>query len=96
MPNRQKSYPRNSSLRPLGLSDVKDPTCLDNRFIDGGKVVSPTNQTHLPIARGLRHELSSPAPTLGSWVGIPLRHGCLCMFCVRIISELKLLIKSLI
>jgi hypothetical protein len=35
--------------------------------------------------RGLRHELSSPAPTLGSWVRIPLRHGCLCVFCVRII-----------
>jgi hypothetical protein len=33
--------------------------------------------------RGLRHELSSPAPTLGSWVRIPLRHGCLCVFCVR-------------
>jgi hypothetical protein len=44
--------------------------------------------------RGLRHELSSPAPKLGSWVGIPLRHGCLCVFCVRIISELKLLIKK--
>jgi hypothetical protein len=46
--------------------------------------------------RGLRHELSSPDPTMGSWVRIPLRHGCLCVFCVRIISELKLLIKSLI
>jgi hypothetical protein len=33
--------------------------------------------------RGLRHELSSPAPTLRSWVRIPLRHGCLCVFCVR-------------
>jgi hypothetical protein len=40
--------------------------------------------------RGLRHELFSPAPTLGSWVRIPHRHGCLCVFCVRIISELKL------
>jgi hypothetical protein len=36
-----------------------------------------------------------PAPTLGSWVRIPLAHGCLCVFCVRIISELKLLIKKL-
>jgi hypothetical protein len=34
--------------------------------------------------RGLRHELSSPAPTLRSWVRIPLRHGCLCVFCVRL------------
>jgi hypothetical protein len=33
--------------------------------------------------RGLRHELSSPAPTLRSWVRIPLRHGRLCVFCVR-------------
>jgi hypothetical protein len=33
--------------------------------------------------RGLRHELSSPAPTLRSWIRIPLRHGCLCVFCVR-------------
>jgi hypothetical protein len=32
---------------------------------------------------GLRHELSSPAPTLRSCVRIPLRHGCLCVFCVR-------------
>jgi hypothetical protein len=29
---------------------------------------------------GLRHELLSPAPTLRSWVRIPLRHGCLCVF----------------
>jgi hypothetical protein len=27
--------------------------------------------------------LSSSAPTLRSWVRIPLRHGCLCVFCVR-------------
>jgi hypothetical protein len=33
--------------------------------------------------RGQRHELSSPAPTLRSWVRIPIRHGCLCVFCVR-------------
>jgi hypothetical protein len=33
---------------------------------------------------GLRHELSSPAPRLRSWVRIPLRHGCLCVFCVRL------------
>jgi hypothetical protein len=30
--------------------------------------------------RGLRHEMSSPARTLGSWVWIPLRHGCLSAF----------------
>jgi hypothetical protein len=32
---------------------------------------------------GLGHELFSPAPTLRSWVRIPLRHGCLCVLCVR-------------
>jgi hypothetical protein len=32
---------------------------------------------------GLRHELFSPAPTLRSWVRSPLRHECLCVFCVR-------------
>jgi hypothetical protein len=32
---------------------------------------------------GLGHELFSPAPTLRSWVRISLRHGCLCVFCVR-------------
>jgi hypothetical protein len=32
---------------------------------------------------GLRHELFSPAPTVRSWVRIPLRHGCLCVFCMR-------------
>jgi hypothetical protein len=36
---------------------------------------------HLSVSRsqwpsGLRHELSSAAPTLRSWVRIPLRHGC--------------------
>jgi hypothetical protein len=39
--------------------------------------------------RGLRHELSSPAPTLRSWDRIPLRHGCLCVrfFCFYIVSS---------
>jgi hypothetical protein len=32
---------------------------------------------------GLGHELFSPASTLRSWVRIPHRHGCLCVFCVR-------------
>jgi hypothetical protein len=32
---------------------------------------------------GLGHELFSPATTLRSWVRIQLRHGCLCVFCVR-------------
>jgi hypothetical protein len=31
---------------------------------------------------------------VGSWVRIPLRHGCLCSVCVLYISELKLLIKK--
>jgi hypothetical protein len=33
--------------------------------------------------RGLGYELSSPSPTLRSWVRIPLRHGFLCVFCAR-------------
>jgi hypothetical protein len=35
------------------------------------------------LPSGLGHELFSPAPTLRSWVRIPLRHGCLFVFCVR-------------
>jgi hypothetical protein len=32
--------------------------------------------------RGLRHELSPFAWTLGPWVRIPLKARCLCLFCV--------------
>jgi hypothetical protein len=32
--------------RSIGLWDVKDPTLLDNRLTDGGKVVSPTHRPH--------------------------------------------------
>jgi hypothetical protein len=39
----------------------------------------PPSRSQWP--RGLRHELFSPAPTLRSWVRIPLRHGCLCVLC---------------
>jgi hypothetical protein len=39
----KQSYPRNRSWRPIGLRDVKDPTLLDNRITDCGKVVSPTD-----------------------------------------------------
>jgi hypothetical protein len=37
--------------------------------------------------RGLRYELFSPVQTLGSWVRIPQRHGCLCLrlFCVYVV-----------
>jgi hypothetical protein len=35
--------------------------------------------------RGLFHELSSPAQTLGSWVRIPLEVGCLRLFCVCVV-----------
>jgi hypothetical protein len=38
---------------------------------------------------GLRHELFSPAPTLRSWVRIPLRHGCLCSVCVFSLSTVS-------
>jgi hypothetical protein len=80
--------------RPPLVSEVSANFLADR----GCHMVSVTNpygrRSQWP--RGLRHELSSPAPTLRSWVRIPVRHGCLCVFCVRIISELKLLIKSLI
>jgi hypothetical protein len=56
---------------------------------DGSKM--PMKHTQWP--RGLRHELSSPAPTLGSWGRIPLRHGCLCVFCVCANFELNLLVN---
>jgi hypothetical protein len=36
--------------------------------------------------RGLRHEPSSPARTLGSCVRIPLDHGCLCAFILYLCS----------
>jgi hypothetical protein len=35
------------------------------------------------VTAALRHDLFSIAPTLRSWVRIPLRHGCLCVFYVR-------------
>jgi hypothetical protein len=38
---------------------------------------------HTSLHYNTRHELFSPAPTLRSWVRIPLRHGCLCVFCMR-------------
>jgi hypothetical protein len=37
--------------------------------------------------RGLRHEMSSPAPTLGSWVRIPLRAWMFaCLYSVFVLS----------
>jgi hypothetical protein len=47
------------------------------------------------VTKGREFSLSSPAPTLRLWVRFPLRHGCLCMFCMRFIeSELNLLVKK--
>jgi hypothetical protein len=61
---------------------LRIPDCLGNGLLDGGKVVSLTYRPR-------------SAPTLRSWVRIPLRHGCLCVFCVHYIeSELKLLVKA--
>jgi hypothetical protein len=39
--------------RPLGLREVEAPTFSDIRFIDGGKVVSPTRRPLLPPERFL-------------------------------------------
>jgi hypothetical protein len=40
------SYPRNMPWSPIGLWDVKDPSLLDNRLTDGGKIVRPTHPPH--------------------------------------------------
>jgi hypothetical protein len=45
--------------------------------------VSTTHFSRSQWPSGIGHELFSPAPTLRSWVRIPLRHGCLCVFCER-------------
>jgi hypothetical protein len=46
-----KSYPCNRLWRAIGLRDVEALTLLDNRLIDGGKVVSLTPAT--PLGRFL-------------------------------------------
>jgi hypothetical protein len=45
-----KSHPRK---RPGGLSDVEDPTVLDNRLTDGGEVVlySPETLSFFNVSR---------------------------------------------
>jgi hypothetical protein len=42
---------------------------------------------HSGRPRSLRHELFSPARTLGSWVRIPLKAWtiCVCLFSVRVV-----------
>jgi hypothetical protein len=41
----------------------------------------------ITVARGLRHELSSPAQTLGSWVRIPLKAWMsVCLYSVFVLS----------
>jgi hypothetical protein len=67
--NRNSQYLISSSLLLV--------TCLTSNY-SSQQPISRSQWT-----RGLRHELPSPAPTLRSWVRIPLRHGCLCVFCVR-------------
>jgi hypothetical protein len=98
LPNGKPPCPE-SAIELYRPSDLRLSTKLVPTFANRGchlfSVTNP-NGRRSQWPRGLRHELSSPAPALRSWVRIPLRHGCLCVFCVRIISELKLLIKSLI
>jgi hypothetical protein len=48
-----------------------------------------TTHSRLHWSCDLRHELSSLARTLGSWVRIQLkRHGCLCLFILCVVSGL--------
>jgi hypothetical protein len=55
--------------------------------------ISVASRSQWPL--GLRHELSSPAATLGSWVRIPLRHGCLCVCSVCVCVKLLIYKKKL-
>jgi hypothetical protein len=41
-----KSYPRNRPWSPIGFEMIRIPHCLDNRLIDGGEDVSPTQRQH--------------------------------------------------
>jgi hypothetical protein len=50
--------------------------------LQGNKNYTKFARSRSQWSSGLRHELFSPAPTLRSWVRIPLRHGYLCVFCV--------------
>jgi hypothetical protein len=66
------------------------PTGLKNTFYCFYFWDSPNLEGQIPVFICHRqpiavagHELFSPAPTLRSWVRIPLRHGCLCVICVR-------------
>jgi hypothetical protein len=65
-----------------GCEMLRIPHFLDNRLKNGIEVVLYYPETFSDIhfcysrsqwSHGLRHELSSPAPTLRSWVRIPLR-----------------------
>jgi hypothetical protein len=50
-------------------------------------IIYPSRRSQLP--RGLRHELSSAAPTLGSWIRISLEAWmsvCVYCVCVRVSS----------
>jgi hypothetical protein len=48
---------------------------------DSGAIIGVTGRNlRSRRPRGLSRGLSSPAPTLRSWVRIPLKHGCLCVF----------------
>jgi hypothetical protein len=46
----------------------------------GTRNLSILHLSRSQLPSGLGHELFSPAPTLRSWVRIPLRHGCSCVF----------------
>jgi hypothetical protein len=67
------------SVQMVACPRIQPPTSYEKT----GETSVITNASRSQWPRGLRHELSSPAPTLRLWVRILLRHGCLCVFCVR-------------
>jgi hypothetical protein len=79
-----KSVDPTLSQMPVRLSALRTGRPPLHRFFFSFSVSSTHFCCRSQCPRGLRHELSSPAPTLRSGVRIPLRHGFLCLrlFCI--------------
>jgi hypothetical protein len=69
-----------SSNKKVGHNRASSLFTFHLRCYSSAVVLRGSHICHSQWPRGLRHELSSPAQTLGSWVRIHLRHGCLCAF----------------
>jgi hypothetical protein len=83
-------YGRNTKLRAIVSAEcIAFKTAICSHIVDLTLISSCLSSflqsvfnSFLSFVFISRHELSSPSPTLRSWVRIPLRHGCLCVFCV--------------